>query len=174
MKNLIIYFSHKGQTYCNGLIKNFEKGNTLVAAEFIKEAVGDDLFEIETKNEYPEDHYALIDVARHELKNNERPEVKTYLDNIDGYDNIFLGYPNWWGSMPMVLFTFLERYSWKDKRIIPFCTHEGGGLGASIRDIRSICTNAFIEEGFSIIGYKTKESEEEIKKWAKEMVTKGE
>ncbi len=174
MKNLIIYFSHKGQTYCNGLIKNLEKGNTLVAAEFIKEAVDGDLFEIESKEEYPDDHYALIDVARHELKNDVRPEVKTYLDSIDGYDNIFLGYPNWWGTMPMVIFTFLERYSWKDKRIIPFCTHEGGGVGSSVRDIRSICTNALVEDGFSILGHKTKESEETIKEWAKKIVSKGE
>ncbi len=174
MKNLIIYFSHKGQTYCNGLIKNLEKGNTLVAAEFIKEAVGGDLFEIESKEEYPDDHYALIDVARHELKNDVRPEVKTYLDSIDGYDNIFLGYPNWWGTMPMALFTFLEKYNWKGKRIIPFCSNEGGGLGSSIRDIKSICIDAKVEEGFSVLGYKTLESEGMIKDWAKKAAGKGE
>ena len=174
MKNLIIYFFHKGQTYSNGKIINLEKGNTSVAAEFIKESVGGDLFEIETKEEYPFDHYALIDVARNELKNNARPLVKTYLDSIDEYDNIFLGYPNWWGTMPMVIFTFLERYSWVNKRIIPFCTHEGGGLGSSVRDIKSICTNALVEEGCSILGYKTKESEETIKEWAKNIVNKGE
>ncbi len=131
-------------------------------------------FEIESKKDYPEDHYALIDVARRELKNNARPEVKTYLDSIDGYDNIFLGYPNWWGTMPMALFTFLEKYNWKGKRIIPFCSNEGGGLGSSIRDIKSICIDAKVEEGFSVLGYKTLESEGMIKDWAKKAAGKGE
>ncbi len=174
MKNLIVYFSHKGQTYCHGVIKNLEKGNTKMAAEFIKEAVGGDFFEIEANKEYPEDHYACIDVARSELKNNARPELKEYPDSIDGYDNIFLGYPNWWGTMPMILFTFLERYDWKGKRIIPFCSNEGSGMGDSIRDMKSICIGAKVEEGLSILGYKTKESEEMIKDWAKTNSRKGE
>lgn len=108
MRNiLIVYYSRKGQNYCSGSIRDLEKGNTEIVAEMISNLTGGDLFEIETVKEYPADYYACTDEANQELKSDARPELKAYPDSIDGYDTIFVGYPNWWGTMPMAMFTFL-------------------------------------------------------------------
>ena len=88
-KNLIIYYSRKGQNYWNGSIKNLDKGNTEIVAEFIQKAVGGDLFEIETVKEYSADYYECIDDAKQELNSGARPELKKYLDSIDEYENIY-------------------------------------------------------------------------------------
>ena len=167
MKNLIVYYSRKGQNYYNGAIKNLTKGNTEIAAEFIKEEVGGDLFEIKTVKDYPEDYYACIDVARSKLRENARPELQSYPKNFSDYDNVFVGFPNWWGTMPMAVFAFLEKYDWSRKKIFPFCTNEGSGLGSSVRDIKSICKGADVSDGLSVIGHKTQDSAEQIKIWAK-------
>lgn len=165
MKNLIVYYSRKGQNYYNGSIENLIKGNTEIVAELIKETVGGELFEIKTVKKYPDDYYACIDEARSELCENARPELQSYPKNFNDYDNVFVGFPNWWGTMPMAVFTFLEKYDWSDKRIIPFCTNEGSGLGSSVRDIKSICKGE-VSDGLSIIGHETQDSAETIINWA--------
>lgn len=104
---LIAYFSRKGQNYVNGQIKNLAKGNTERVAEFIQQAVGD-LFEIETVREYPEDYTRCTEAAKEELRAKARPELKNFLDSVDGYDTVFLGYPNWWGPCP-----WLSIHSWR-------------------------------------------------------------
>ena len=110
---LTVYFSMKGQTIGPGMkIAYQEKGNTKIAAEFIQKAVGGELFEIEADRNYSEDHMVLIDEAKQELNAGTRVPVKRYPDALEQYDTIFLGYPNWWNTMPMVLFTFLEHYDW--------------------------------------------------------------
>ena len=108
MANLIVYYSRKGQNYWNGSIVDLAKGNTERVAEFVQKAVGGDLFEIETVREYSRDYMTCIDEAKAELQEKARPELKKYLDSLDGYDTIFVGYPNWWGTMPMCVYTFLE------------------------------------------------------------------
>lgn len=105
MANLIIYYSRKGENYVNGRVENLAKGNTEIVAEFIQKAVGGDLFEIETVKEYSADYYECIDDAKAELRADARPELKKYLDGIDGYDNIFVCGPCWWGTFPMAVFT---------------------------------------------------------------------
>ena len=110
MANLIVYYSRKGENYWNGSIKNLTKGNTAIAAEYIHKAVGRDLFEVETVKEYAKDYYACIEEAQKELHANARPALKAYPDSIDGYDTVFIGYPNWWGTMPMAMCTFLEHF----------------------------------------------------------------
>ena len=151
---LTVYFSMKGQTIGPGMkIAYQEKGNTKIAAEFIQKAVGGELFEIEADRNYSEDHMVLIDEAKQELNAGTRVPVKRYPDALEQYDTIFLGYPNWWNTMPMVLFTFLEHYDWTGKRIIPFCTNEGSGIGDSVRDIKKICTGADVEAGASFTGF---------------------
>ena len=140
MKNiLIVYYSWKGQNYWAGSIKNLPKGNTAVAAEFIQKAVGGDIFEIDTVNPYPEDYTACINQAKAELRSKARPEIKKYLDSIEKYDTIFVGFPNWWGTMPMCMFTFLEHYDFGGKTVIPFCTNEGSGMGSSEKDLKKVC-----------------------------------
>ncbi len=167
MSTAIIYYSRRGQNYCNGVIKNLAQGNTQLAAQFIQRAVGGDLIEVRTKDEYPADYYACIDKAKAELNSNARPELVSTPENLDKYDTVFLGYPNWWGTMPMAMFSFLEKYDWNGKKIIPFCSNEGSGMGSSERDIAKICKGAQIGRGLSIHGAETAQSEKRICDWAK-------
>ena len=165
---LTVYFSMKGQTIGPGMkIIELEKGNTETAAEFIQKAVGGDLFEIEADRNYSKDHMILIEEAKQELRDGTRVPVKNYPENLEQYDIIFLGYPNWWNTMPMVLFTFLEHYNWTGKRIIPFCTNEGSGIGDSVRDIKRICKGADVDSGASFTGSRVSSSEAQIAAWAK-------
>lgn len=167
MANLIAYYSRKGQNYWAGSIKNLEKGNTERVAEFVQQAVGGDLFEIETVHDYPDDYYACCDEAMTELNENARPEIKRFIDSLDGYDTIFVGYPNWWGTCPMCVFTFLDHYDLAGKRIVPFCTNEGSGMGSSERDLRRVCAGATVEKGLSITGNRAAQSQDEVSRWAK-------
>lgn len=167
MATLIIYYSRKGENYWNGTIKNLAKGNTEIAAEFIKNAVGGDLFEVQTVKEYAKDYYACIDEAKRELRARARPPIKAFPEDIDRYDNIFIGYPNWWGTMPMAMFTLLEHFDWAGRKIIPFCTNEGSGMGSSERDLAKACPGATIARGLSIHGAETLQSEKKIADWAK-------
>jgi flavodoxin len=167
---LIVYYSRKGENYWGGSIKNLSKGNTEIAAEIIQEAVGGDLFQVETVKDYAEDYYTCIDEAKKELNQQARPELKEYLDDLDGYDTIFFGYPNWWGTMPMAMFSFLEHYDLTGKRILPFCTNEGSGLGSSEGDLKKLCVGAKVEKGLSIRGCETAKSEKKIADWAKKSV----
>lgn len=170
-KILTVYFSIKGQTLGAGMkIVNQEKGNTAIAAEFIHNAVGGDLFEVEAAKEYPDDHMELIEVAKRELNSDTRIPVKKYPDNFEEYDTVFLGYPNWWNTMPMVMFAFLEHYDWTGKRIIPFCTNEGSGLGSSTHDITSAAKGAKVWGGMSIKGSQVRNMESRIVDWAKGQV----
>ena len=170
MANLIVYYSRKGENYWNGSIKNLSKGNTERVAEFIQNAVGGDLFEVETVKKYSDDYYECIDDAKQELREGARPELKKYMDSIDDYDTIFVGYPNWWGTMPMAMFTFLEHYDLSGKKIVPFCTNEGSGMGSSERDLKKICKGATVEKGLSIHGAESAESENKAAVWAKKNI----
>ena len=165
MKKLIVYYSRKGENYWNGTIKNLEKGNTEIVAEMIKDITGGDLFEIETVKEYSLDYHKCIDEARKELHEDERPELRSFIESIKQYDTIFVGYPNWWGTMPMAVFTFLEHYDLTGKIILPFCTNEGSGMGSSERDLKRICKGATIKPGLSIHGVEAKESEAKVVAW---------
>ena len=136
MANLIVYYSRKGQNYWNGSIVDLAKGNTERVAEFVQKAVGGDLFEIETVREYSKDYMVCIEEAKAELREGARPELKKYPESIEQYDTIFVGYPNWWGTMPMCVYTFLEHFDLTGKKIVPFCTNEGSGLGGSERELK--------------------------------------
>ena len=100
-----------------------------------------------------------------EYQNQARPELKEMLDSIDEYEVIYLGYPNWWNTMPMACFTFLDTYDFSGKTIIPFCTHEGSGLGNSVRDIRKACPGANVLDGYALTGSAVRSSQELIKTW---------
>ena len=166
-KIITVFFSMKGETYINGSIVNLSKGNTNVAAEFVQEAVGGDIFEIEAIREYSKEHFTMIEEAKEELRKGELPAIKKFLDNLEDYDTIFLGYPNWWGTLPMPVVTFLSYYDWKGKTIIPFCSNEGSGLGKSVNDLKRHCPNAVIKEGISIHGAETQKLKAKIMNWAK-------
>ena len=164
---LVAYFSLAGEQYRVGVI---EEGNTSIIAHMIAEETGADLFEIEPVTPYPETHSELLEVSQEEMSENARPEITGTVENMDSYDTVFIGYPNWWDTLPMPVMTFLEQLDWTGKRIIPFCTNEGSGLGQSEAAIRSVCKGAEIVKGASFRGHKVKKSEKQITEWAKKML----
>lgn len=166
-RTLIAYFSRKGNNYLNGRIVNLPVGNTEVAAKLIQSLAGGDLFHIDPITAYPTDYNETTDVAQRELNQNARPEFRGGVDAMGTYDVVVLGYPNWWGTMPMVMFTFLGHYDLTGKSIIPFCTNEGSGLGSSERDLKKLCSGAEVLPGLSIHGAEAAQSEEKVAAWAK-------
>ena len=169
-KILIVYYSRKGENYWNGSVKSIAKGNTERVAEFVQKTVGGDLFEVDTVKPYSASYMTCIDEAKKELRENARPEIKAYPDNIADYDTIFVGYPNWWGTLPMCMFTLLEKLDLKGKTIIPFCTNEGSGMGSSERDLKKLCLGATVKAGLSIHGAEAENSESKVAAWAKKSV----
>ena len=146
---LITYFSRAGENYNVGVV---ERGNTDLLAGFVAEETSGELFRIETVKEYPSAYDEMLTVATEERTNKERPELKTSIENFDTYDVIFVGYPIWWGDMPMAMYTFLESYDWNGKTVIPFNTHEGSGQANTVTTIKGICEGADVMSGFSVRG----------------------
>ena len=168
--NLILYYSRTGENYWNGGIKDIAKGNTEIAAEYIQKAVGGDLFQVETVQDYPKDYYSCIDVAKQELRAQARPALKRSLDTISQYDNIFVCGPCWWGTFPMAMFTQLEQLDFNGKHVFPLMTHEGSGLGSCERDLKKICKGAVIGKGLAVHGADASKSEAAVAAWARKCV----
>lgn len=164
-KILIAYFSHAGQNYSHGGIKNLTVGNTEVVAKKLHTMVESDLFYIDTVQKYPDDHMKKIEIAKKEYEQNARPELTAQVENMDGYDTIILAFPNWWTTMPMALFTFLESYDLSGKTICPLITHGGSGFSNSLRDIAKLCPNAKITEGLAINGDNAAICDKDLEKW---------
>lgn len=164
-KKLIAFYSRADENYVNGLIKTLEVGNTEIAAGIIKELTGADLFKLEQVQPYAKNYNECIEQARADQSRNARPELKHYPENFNDYDVIYLGYPNYWSTMPMAVFTFLEHFDFSGKIIKPFCTHEGSGMGSSVSDIKKLCPGATVEKGLAIRGGSVKQSKKEIEKW---------
>jgi flavodoxin len=170
MNNILVaYFSHSGENYSVGKI---EKGNTKIIAEIISEQTNGNLFEIRSTKDYPNNYNDCVEVAKQEKINNARPKLLNSVSDFDNYKIIFLGYPNWCGDMPMPVYSFLESYDFKNKIIMPFCTHEGGGLYSTDKNIKNICVDAKVSKGIAIYGHVAQESKDEandiIANWIKE------
>lgn len=162
MSNILIaYFSRTGENYNVGVI---DKGNTAVIAEMIKEYTNGDMFEIKTVNQYPDNYMKCIEIAQAEKNTSDRPKLAIDIDT-EKYDTIFLGYPNWWGDMPMAVYTFLEKHDFSGKTIIPLCTHEGSGFSGTEQYIQKTCPNSKVKNGFSVEGHNALNSKERVKKW---------
>lgn len=169
-KIAVVYYSLKGETIAPGMkIVNLEKGHTAAAAEFIGQAVGGDLIELETVKSYNPDHMKMIYEAKEELDKGIRPALKECPD-ISEYDVIFLGFPNWWNTLPMPVVTFLEQCSWGGKKIIPFVTSGGSGFGRSLEDLKKYAPGAQILPGEEFLGHEVEQSEAGISQWAKNAV----
>lgn len=164
---LIAYFSRADENYGVGYI---EKGNTAIIAEIISEETGGELFHIERETPYPASYDECTEEAKQEQNDNARPALLEDKD-VSEYDVIFLGYPIWWGEMPMPVYTFLEGHDFSGKTIIPFCTHAGSGLAGTEKSIESICTDSEILDGLSIKGEDAQNSldkaRETVKDWLK-------
>lgn len=164
-KCLIAYYSRRGQNYVNGRIVDLKVGNTEVVANMIKKISGGDMFHIESVTAYPKDYTGATEVAKNELRAKARPKLTGQVENMGAYDVIFLGYPNWWGTMPMPVFTFLESYDFSGKTIVPFCTHEGSGMGHSEQDIAKACPKATVLKGIAIHGTGASSADSNVSSW---------
>lgn len=162
-KKLVVFFSHTGENYNVGYI---EKGNTHIIADMIAEATGADTFEIVPEKGYPKDSYNdCIEIAKEELQSDARPAVKGDV-NVEDYDIIFIGYPNWWGNPPMCVYTFIEKHDWNGKTVIPFITHEGSGMGGTDRKIAAACkgANTLTGKGLAVQGKVAQENQASAQK----------
>ena len=168
MSDLVIYFSRSGENYFGGELKNIEKGNTEVIAEYIQEFTSADSFKVEPAVEYPADYMECIDVAKKEQQKDARPELKESLDDILDYDTVYIGFPNWWGTLPMPMFTQLEKLDFNGKTVKPFVTHEGSGFGSSQKDLKKLCQGADIKNGLSIPGASVYDVKDTVKAWINE------
>lgn len=164
-KCLIAYFSRPGNNYVGGSIVNLPVGNTEFVATMIREMTGGDLFHIEAVHTYPLDYTETTETAKQELRSNARPKLTRHLETFASCDLIFLGYPNWWGTMPMPVYTFLEEYNFSRKAIAPFCTHEGSGLGRSVEDIRVLCPDSTVLDGLAIRGGTVNTAQNQVSDW---------
>ena len=163
MNALIVFFSRAGENYFGGSMKYVEVGNTEIAVGHITELTGFDSFRLEMVQPYSADYMTCIDEAKAHLKENARPKLKDMPDVTD-CDNIILAYPNYWGTAPMAVFTFLENTDLSGKTIYPLCTNEGSGLGRSVSDIKKY---ANVGEGLSLSGSGVKQAKPQIEKWLK-------
>lgn len=158
-KVLVAYFSHSG--------------NTREIANRIHAMAGGDIFEIKTVKPYPEDYDTVVEQAKQELSSGFRPELKTRVDNIKQYDVVFIGYPNWWSTIPAPVRVFLTDYDLSGKTVAPFCTHGGGGLGHSVSDISKLCPNSAMLEALAVPGSSVKSARDKVSAWLKKIqVTK--
>ncbi len=154
-KVLILYFSHSG--------------NTRRLAEQIHGRVGGDMVELKTVTPYPQDYDTVVDMARKEQRSNARPQIATEISNLDEYGTVFIGFPNWWGTMPMPFFTFLEKYNLGERNVVPFCTHGGSRLGRSESDLKKLCPQARILKGFEVRGSQVSGAQKEVDAWLKDL-----
>lgn len=167
-RTLIVYFSHRGVNYKQGWT---ERGNTEIVAGYIQELTGADTFRIEPVKDYDsmQDYDALVELAKQEHDNDERPAIKHNIDSLAKYDTIILGSPVWWYGYPQVVKTFLDRHDLNGKTIIPFSTHEGSGLSNFAKTLRSYYPDAKILQGLAIKGREAEQSKPKVEKWLKEL-----
>lgn len=165
---LIAYFSHAGQNYVSGKLVDLTVGNTERAARMVRQYTGGALFHIRRDIPYPYDYKETVAAARKEKADKARPTLERQLDSVAPYDVVFLGYPNWCGTMPMAVWTFLESHDFSGKLIKPFCTHEGSGWGSSLQDLHRLCPTATIGQGLTLFGTTILDAEDDVRRWLRQ------
>ena len=173
-KSIVVYFSHTGENYAVG---NITEGNTAKVAKVIAAKTGSELYEIKEAQPYPVEYQACVELAKRELRSGARPAIKGELPDLKEYSVIYLGYPNWWGDAPMVVYSFLEKAKIDGKTIIPFCTHEGSGLGSTAHKLAKAVPNAKVEQnGLSLRGVTAQRdaaaTEKAVAEWLKTLEKK--
>jgi flavodoxin len=169
-KSLIVYFSRADENWMANGLEVINQGNTEVLAEYIKERIDGDMLKLETTYEYPKSYQECCNVAAKEYKENARPPLKNKALDISKYDIIYIGYPIWWGTYPMIFKTFFETYDLSGKTIMPFSTNEGSGLGDSIKDLNIDLPNSIIKEAIAVRGSNVSNAKEKINKWIEEEI----
>ena len=164
-KTLLAFFSRADENYFGGVIRSVKVGNTEIVCNSIRELIEADCFRIEMKTPYSPAYMTCIDEAKADLRAKARPELVSLPASIDAYNTIILAYPNYWGTMPMAVFTFLEAFDFSGKTILPLCTNEGSGMGGSERDIRRTCPDAVLKSGLSITGSAAASAKGSVQRW---------
>ena len=166
-KSLVVYFSRADENYGVGTIT---EGNTAILAKMIASKTGSDIFEIVPEKAYPKNYRECTNVAKDEQRKNARPAYKGDIDT-SGYDTIYIGYPIWWGDLPMVVYTFLENHDLNEKTIFPFCTHEGSGLSGTDNNIKKLYKNITMKKALVMTGRTAQnnrsEAEKQVDEWLK-------
>ena len=165
MKTLIAFFSRADENYFGGAMRYIKVGNTEIVCNLMKDLIDADTFKIEMKNPYSPVYMTCIEEAKKHLREKARPELVGYPDSIDAYDTVILAYPNYWGTIPMAVATFLERYDFTGKTILPLCTNEGSGMGGSERTIKQCAPGADVKKGLPVTGSYAADSGESVHRW---------
>lgn len=165
-KILVVFFSRTGENYAVG---NITKGNTHIVAELIADITGGELCEIVPEKAYPKKYDACVEIAQKEKETSARPAIKGNI-TVENHDIIFVGYPNWWGDMPMPVYTFIDKNKWNGKTVIPFCTHEGSGLSDTETRIAEACKGATVRKGLAIKGYDAQNGREKTRKYIQKWI----
>lgn len=165
MKKLVAFYSRAGENYFGGAYRTIPVGNTEKVAAMLADLTGADLFKIEQKVPYSANYRQCIAQAQQDLRAHARPELTALPEDLDDYDEIYLGYPNYWGTMPMAVYTFLEAFDFTGKTIHPFCTHEGSGLSDTVNDIQRTAKGAAAAPGLAIHGSSADNALSLLKGW---------
>lgn len=168
MAALIAFYSRAGENYFGGKLRQISVGNTEKAAELLADITGGELFQIRQAEPYSENYRTCVEQAREDWQRGVRPQVLDLPEDLDAYEEIYLGYPNYCGTMPMAVYTFLEAYDLTGKTIHPFCTHEGSGLSDTERDIRKAAPGAVVTRGLAIHGSSVENAVPALERWVRE------
>ena len=164
-KTLIAFFSRADENYFGGAMRYVKVGNTEIVCSKMKELISADTFRIEMKNPYSPVYMTCIEEAKRDLRAKAMPELVALPASLDEYDTVILAYPNYWGTMPMAVFTFLESFDFTGKTILPLCTNTGSGMGGSERDIRRVCPGATVRGGLPVTGSSAGSCEGSVRRW---------
>ena len=167
-KTLIAYFSRADENYFAGAMRYVKVGNTEIVCNLMKDMLEADTFKIEMKNPYSPVYMTCIEEAKKDLREKARPELTSFPESIDEYDTIILAYPNYWGTIPMAVATFLEKYDFMGKTVLPLCTNEGSGMGGSEKMIRQCAIGANLNKGLPITGTGAASSGNTVRRWLSE------
>ncbi len=164
-KTLIAFFSRADENYFGGAMRYVKVGNTEIVCNRIQELIRADTFKIEMRSPYSPAYMTCIEEAKADLRAKARPALVSLPASLDEYDTIILAYPNYWGTMPMAVFTFLEAFDFSGKTILPLCTNEGSGMGGSERDIQKTCPGATVKGGLPITGSAAANARTSVQRW---------
>ena len=164
-KTLIAFFSRADENYFGGAMRYVKVGNTEIVCGIMKDMIQADSFKIEMKNPYSPVYMTCIEEAKKDLRDKARPELVRMPESLDEYSTVILAYPNYWGTMPMAVVTFLEHFDFTGKTILPLCTNEGSGMGGSERDIRRYAPGADVKKGLSVTGSEAANARPALQRW---------
>ena len=164
-KTLIAFFSRADENYFCGAMRYVKVGNTEIVSNLMQELIPADRFKIEMAEPYSPVYMTCIEQAKKDLREKNRPALVGFPESIDAYDTIVLAYPNYWGTMPMAVVTFLEHFDFTGKTILPLCTNEGSGMGGSERDVKRYAPGAAVKKGLSVLGSDAANATGSLKRW---------